>query len=427
MLFLPTFPSIKRQRIGSNSFSNTHHTRLFLPKLTIWRGNTKMVYIPTTYHILPSFCHFYASSSYLCACKAPETTTMTKYKEYGYDIQNGRAIIPEWATEIEVEAFMNCEELKSITIPPSVTKIWSRAFSGCSSLTSISIPPSVTEIGNWAFSRCKSLTSISIPESVTEIGDYAFNGCKSLTSITIPPSVTEIGISAFSGCSSLTSITVSKDNKVFDSREDCDAIIHTESNTLISGCKNTIIPPSVTKIGVDAFYGCSSLTSITIPESVTKIGGGAFARCSSLTNITIPSSVTEIGGASFAGCSSLTSITIPPSVTEIGLWVFLGCSSLTSITIPPSVTEIDGWAAFNGCSSLTSISVSKDNKVYDSRQDCNAIIHTESNTLIRGCKNTIIPPSVTKIGSSAFGGCSSLTSITIPESYNPQNEAFRLF
>ncbi|MBQ5720797.1 MAG: leucine-rich repeat domain-containing protein, partial [Bacteroidaceae bacterium] len=149
-----------------------------------------------------------------------------------------------------------------------------------------------------------------IPPSITKIGGSAFSGCSSLTSISIPESVTKIGKGAFSGCSSLTSIIVSKDNKVYDSREDCNAIIHTESNTLICGFKNTVIPPSVTEIGWGAFMDCSSLTSISIPPSVTKIGDSAFSGCSSLTNISIPPSVTEIGGA-FSGCSSLTSIPIP--------------------------------------------------------------------------------------------------------------------
>jgi hypothetical protein len=143
------------------------------------------------------------------------------------------------------------------------------------------------------------------------------------------------------------SITISKDNKVYDSREDCNAIIHTESNTLISGCKNTIIPPSVTKIGDGAFYDCSSLTSITIPESVTKIGDGAFEDCKNLTSIAIPESVTEIGKWAFEGCSSLTEITIPPSVTEIGWWAFEDCSSLTEVRIPKGCNVDDD--AFEYC------------------------------------------------------------------------------
>ena len=157
----------------------------------------------------------------------------------------------------------------------------------------------------------KNVCILKFDKDVTEIGGSAFLGCSSLTSISIPSSVTEIGYNAFPGCSSLTSISVSKDNKFYDSREDCNAIIHTESNTLISGCKNTIIPSSVTRIEGDAFRGCSSLTSISIPSSVTEIGGCAFDGCSSLTNISIPSSVTEIGYNAFRGCSSLMEVRIP--------------------------------------------------------------------------------------------------------------------
>ena len=167
----------------------------------------------------------------------------------------------------------------------SVTSIGERAFYDCSSLTSITIPNSVTSIEYRAFYGCSSLTSITIPNSVTSIGEQAFLYCSSLTSITIPNSVTSIGSSAFNGCSSLTSIIVEKGNSIYDSRENCNAIIETATNTLIAGCQNTTIPNSVTSIGDFAFSGCSSLTSITIPNSVTSIGVCAFRNCSSLTSI----------------------------------------------------------------------------------------------------------------------------------------------
>ena len=140
-------------------------------------------------------------------------------------------IIGNDVKKIGAEAFLNCSELTSITIPNSVTSIGSSALRGCTGLTSITIPNSVTSIGESAFAYCSGLTSVTIPNSVTSIDGSTFEGCTGLTSITIPNSVTDIGSYAFSGCSGLTSIT---------------------------------IPSSVTNIGQSAFTSCSGLTSVTV-------------------------------------------------------------------------------------------------------------------------------------------------------------------
>ena len=159
----------------------------------------------------------------------------------------------------------------------------------------------VTSIGDNAFTFAFFMTSIEIPNSATSIGDGAFSS-SGLTTIKIPSSVTQIGEMLFSNCVSLHSIIVDENNKVYDSRNNCNAIIETKTNCLITGCSNTVIPPTVTTIGEKAFNMCYGLETITIPSSVRTIKKSAFAMCNQLTTIKIPSSVKTIGSGAFHLC-----------------------------------------------------------------------------------------------------------------------------
>ena len=266
---------------------------------------------------------------------------------------------------------------------------WSKII-GCRSLTDIVIPNSVTNIGDYAFSGCRSLTDIVIPDSVTNIGDCAFLNCRSLTDIVIPNSVTSIGDNAFEYCESLTDI---------------------------------VIPDSVTSIGKWAFEGCSSLSSVVIPDSVTSIGNHAFAYCESLTDIVIPDSVTSIGDNAFAYCESLTDIVIPDSVTSIGDNAFRHCSSLSSVVIPKSVVNLNGnpFCRWDGELKCLSPYFIYDNKVLFDKDKSKIIAFRDKNTT-----SYVIPDSVTRIGESAFRGCSFLNSVVIPDGVTSIGEyAFR--
>ena len=270
----------------------------------------------------------FANCPSLTYVSIPNTVTTIGEGAFKHCTSLSSIYIPNSVKSIGDFAFYECRKLSSVTIPNYVTSIGEWTFSGCTSLSSITIPNSVKNIGANAFYGCSSLSSVTIPNSVTSIGNGAFGSCSSLTSITIPESVTSIGSASFAGCRSVSSITVDPQNTIYDSREDCNAIIKKYGNTLIAGCKSTVIPNSVTCIG-DCSFESSSLSTITIPNSVTSIGNRAF-WCSSLGSITIPNSVTSIGESAFSS-SSLNSITMRGSVESIGAEAFRECRYLRTV------------------------------------------------------------------------------------------------
>ena len=231
--------------------------------------------------------------------------------------------------------------------------------------------------------------------TVTQIGTGAFKSCKGLTSLNIPATVTYIGHHMVDYCDNLTSLTVDENNTIYDSRDNCNAVILKSLRSVYRACNATVIPSSVQAIDYQSFYGCTGITSIDIPENVQHIYNGAFSHCENLASIHLPSGLRTIDSGAFSYCTSLTSITIPASV----------------VTINGKESGQDG--PFFRCDNLETIVVESGNQYFDSRDNCNAIVETASNKLIFGCKGSTIPASVI-IGKNAFRSCT-ITDIVVPE------------
>ena len=234
------------------------------------------------------------------------------------------------------EAF-HYEEAYNISLGKGYKTVTMSSVYKCKDLESVTIPDSVIIIGSSAFSGCNSLQSINIPNNVAQIGDFAFWGCSKIESVTIPCSVSVIGQNPFAGCVNLTSIKVDKENRYYDSRENCNAIIETRFNKLLVGCCISQIPPDISEIGNCAFLSCKTLKTLFIPPTISKIGENSFEGCSGLTNIEFSKGILTIGQSAFQGCLGLSSIDLPDGLTTIGSEAFKGCTGLTKAVIPNSL------------------------------------------------------------------------------------------
>ena len=350
-------------------------------------------------------------------------------------------------SSIEKEAFAKCCWIKHIIICDGIEEIQDAAFEACANLVDVVIPSSIKALGNYVFSYCLNLSSIRVdknnsyydsrencnaiirksdntliygckdtkipssvnrinefafygslimsvemPEGLKVIGEYAFCECPFLKQVRVSSTVETIAVSAFYYCDNITSIIVDDRNKTFDSRNNCNAIIDKDAERLILGCSSTIIPAGVSEIGESAFAGSANLQSIDIPDGITTIYGCAFYRCSALKRVTLPASLTYFEGhENFGRCVSLESIVIPPRVMSLPNDIFMGCVSLQEIKVDAN------------------------NQTYDSRNACNAIIQTDKNKLVVGCKGSVIVDGVKYIEENAFFN-SGITSVRIPAS-----------
>lgn len=346
--------------------------------------------------------------------------------------------IPKTVTNIEAGAFAGCGKLASITLPDGLLSIGNSAFYG-TRLSRVTIPSGVTEIGDETFCWCDRLSNVTLSTNVTRIGANAFDGCSSLAQIkipdgvtsigqyafaqsglvraTIPKTVTNIGMGAHLWCGRLLSISADPDNLVYSSLKG--VLFNKDQTVLISYPAGKLgaysIPSSVTRVGENAFGGCTQVTAVTIPNSVTSVGGGAFADCESLTKIVVPSSVTNIESSAFSDCFWLIQVSIPDTVPCIGDYAFYSCIRLRQVVVPNGVTNI-GNCAFYGCARLTNVAFSQNvREIGSSAFSCTRLAEVT------------LPESLVRIGDHAFASCSNLTRVHFPESVTDiGNSAFSL-
>ena len=392
------------------------------------------------------------------------------------------------ATTVQVgdgeNAAIPSQGVTNVTIPAlvdgfQVVSIATRAFSW-TQLEHISLPNTLRYLDYQAFYVANQLKEIQIPESVVELGEDAITDSP-ITEIYIPKGVKVIKGGAINACKGLTTIIVDEKNPRYDSRDNCNAIIETATKALLVGTKT--IPQGIESLGRKSFI-CLPIESITIPNSVKVIGEGTFEQCYDLKQIDFPVGIEEIQYGAFNMCYGLKSLYIPKNVKFLDPMSFSYCSNLTSVvvdpdnpvydsrgncnaiietatntlfegfncsTIPDDIVRIAANAfyyckeiesvtlsknvsfveigAFMGCEKLNSISVVEDNPYLDSRDNCNAIIQTATNTLLFGNHASTIPASVKHIRDWAFWGVFfENTSITIPDGVEAiGSKAFYIF
>ena len=307
--------------IEEQAFRGSSITSLIMPNTITTIGKSCFCYCYNLNPVILSenISELPSESFYECAIKSidfPEGLKTIREKAFKrcYSL---RSVDLHGITAIEKEAFSECTALTSAVLP-SVDTIPARLFSDCNKLHSVVIPEGVETISVQAFWNCAALQSVKFPESLVSIGTSAFVGC-GLTSLFIPSKVNHIEMLAFD-YNPFSSIAVAADNAVFDSRNDCNAIIDTETNTLLLGCKATVIPDDVTSIGQCSFADCKGLTSIVIPATVRNVGGSTFSGCRDLQSVTFLTTTTDLGTRLFWNCTSLKTMKVgwnrPPSIGD---------------------------------------------------------------------------------------------------------------
>lgn len=359
--------------------------------------------------------------------------------------------IPDSVIGIDEATFECCNDLTSVTIGNGVKSIGNIAFMSCGGLTSLTIPGTVTDVNPGAFAYCIGLKSLTIQNGVKNIGSNAFECCYGLTSVTISDSVEAIDTGVFASCDGLTSIKVSSGNKTFDSRNGCNAIIETKTNTLVSGCVSTVIPNTVKTIGEYAFAGLGDIKSIILPDSVTKIGAWAFSDCIGLESINIPNKMTTICEGAFYDCSALKEIRLPDTMNYLDSCAFYYGFALETVDLGNSPDLTLGYYVFDYCNNIKKFIVGKDVENYST--DANGVLYNKdktglikytagadrstytvnSNTVFieehafedaENLKSIVIPSGLMSVNSAAFIDCDNLTDVYFLGAESEWNEVY---
>lgn len=324
-------------------------------------------------------------------------------------------------TDIEVEAFKDCDNVTEITIPKSISKIGYNAFSGCSNLNTVNFNATNChtmgyEYGSTfypVFWNCPNLTTLNIGDNVTRIPNCAFYGCSGIKEVTIPEAVTEIGFYSFANCSDLYTVN-------FNAQK-CISGGYVHYYYVFAKCASLStlnVGENVTRIPQYLFQDCSALSTINFSNSLSIIEPYAFSGCAGLTSVIIPETTTYIGGGAFKNCTGLTSFNIPANLTNCESSVLYGCSGLTEIIVDPNNTKycsVDGIMYSNDKTILYKYPASREGNEYTILDSVTHISHGA----FENCKyltTIIIPDNVTYIGDEAFANCEIITNFNIPSS-----------
>ena len=328
----------------------------------------------------------------------PEGVTIIKNDAFSSCKFAGELILPSTLKTIEMNAFRIAKGFKNgLTLPEGLETIGLQAFYSCEIAGKLTLPSTLKQVGDNSLDTNKFTGTLELPRSLVDVGEDAFYRNDFSGQLFIPKEMIKIGANAFEG-SKYTTIVVEEGNPAYDSRNNCNAIIDSITDELKIGCNYTTIPNDIKAIGPYAFSHCQKMTgNLVIPEGVTKIDTCAFWNCSKLTG----------------------TLTLPSTLEYIGYRAFEYCELTGDLFIPKNVTSIYSEAFTKG--QYDTITVDPENTVYDSRNNCNAIVNSTTHSLVFGCKNTVIPNNIVSIASYAFYFVRLAGEVVLPEGFTTLN------